>query len=150
MCQTCCGDLAECHHLPPGSMFFLKSLGMFLFGALDPIHAVGDLSIASAERALEIIDVESKNTLITVTSSVVLPMQSGLEQAGFVCTVSVLCCGLILLRSGCAVSSLISYFGRRIREHWAPDPSNIQGIHLPQRINRGFGYLDPNDLLQGK
>lgn len=98
-------------------MFFLKSPGTFLFGALDPTRAVGDLSIASAERALEIIDVESKNTLITVTSSVVLPMQSGLEQAGFVCTVSVLCCGLILLRSGCAVSSLISYFGHRIREH---------------------------------
>lgn len=62
----------------------LESLGAFLFGTLDPIHAVGDLSIASAGRALEIIDVES--TLITVTSSVVLPVQSGLEQAGFVCT----------------------------------------------------------------
>lgn len=47
----------------------LRSLGVFLFGALDPIHALGDLSIASAGRALEIIDVESKNTLITVTSS---------------------------------------------------------------------------------
>lgn len=64
----------------------LKSLGAFLFGALDPIHAVGDLSIASAGTALEIIDVESRNTLITVTSTVVLPAQSGLEQAGFVCT----------------------------------------------------------------
>lgn len=48
----------------------LKSLGLFLLGAVEPIHGVGALSRASAGRALEIIDVESKNTLITVTSSV--------------------------------------------------------------------------------
>lgn len=58
----------------------LKSLGAFLFGAVDPIHAVGDLSKASAGRALEIIDVESKNTLITVTSSLFFPHSRSLSR----------------------------------------------------------------------
>lgn len=92
----------------------LKSLGPFLFGALDPVHAVGDLSMASAGRAIEIIDVESKNTLITVTSSVILPVQSGLEQAGFVCeSVSAVLwtCPPSSGLSRCALSSFICSLG---------------------------------------
>lgn len=133
----------------------LKSLGPFLFGALDPIHAVGDLSIASAGRALEIIDVESKNALIPVTSPTVLPVQSGLEQAGFVCTVLVLYCGLVLLRSGSAVSSIFCSSGTE-SENTEGQTVKYSGIHLPQGINRGFGYLsnsvdlDLNDLSQGR
>lgn len=127
---------------------------MFLFGAVDPIHAVRDLSVASAGRALEIIDVESKNTLITVTSFLFFPQRAW---AGWICLhkVLVLYCGLVLLSSGCAVPSHILFFGHRIRA-LKFRPIRYSGIHLPQRINRGFGYLcnsvdlDLNDLSQGE
>lgn len=41
--------------------------GVYLSGTLGPIHTVGDPSIASAGRALEIIGVESKNPLLSLS-----------------------------------------------------------------------------------
>lgn len=134
----------------------LKSLGPFLFGALDPIHAVGEPSIASARRALEIMDVGSKNTLITVTSSVVPPVQLGLVQAGFVCqsVSAVLWTHPPQAWVGCFQPNFDLW--AQNRGALRAKPIKYSNIHLPQRINRGFRYLcnsvelDLNDLSQGK
>lgn len=68
----------------------LKSLRVYQLGALDPIHAIVDLSIASAGRALEIIGVESKHTLSSLSHLLFLPYSqdfaSSAQGGGFVCT----------------------------------------------------------------
>lgn len=134
----------------------LKSLGPFLFGALDPINAVGDPSIASAGRALEIIDVGSKNTLMAVMSSVVPPVRSGLVQAGFVCqSVSAVLWTHPPQAWVCCFQPCFVLWAQNQRAVRAK-PIKYSGIHLPQRINRRFRYLcnsvalDLNDLSQGK
>lgn len=128
---------------------------MFLFGALDPIHAAGDLSIASAGRTLEIIDVESKNTLITVTSSLFFPHSQGLCRLDL----SAQSVGAVLWTHP---PQLWVCCSQPYSVLWTQNQSTEGQTHQIFRrpssteINRGFGYLfnsvdlDLNDLSQGK
>lgn len=133
----------------------LKSLRVYLLGALDLIHAIVDLSIASAGSALEIIGVESKNMPSSLSHHLLfLPYSQDFCRLSSrwricLCKALVLWCGLILLGFMYAVTSPISLSGQTALR---ARPIKYSGIQPPQRINRGLGYLctfvdlDLNDL----
>lgn len=135
----------------------LKSLRVYLLGASDQSHATVGLSITSAGRALEMVSVESKNTLMTVTSSVVSPLQPGLLQAQLrmadlsVQSVSTVAWAHPPEVYACYHQSCFIIWAWR-QTALRARPIKYSGIQLPQGINRGLGYLctfmdlDRNDL----